>query len=63
MTLAGQMEPSVVGLEGGDESWLELDVATRRTHFIARDPLIDAHERSHIAGVRLPNVPPCPTDS
>jgi hypothetical protein len=68
-------QPEIASLETTVRLIAEADHAQRNFHFrlgkpkgartirIARDLLLDVDEKSHISGLWLLNVPPCPTES
>jgi hypothetical protein len=68
-------QPDIASLETKTHLIAEADPAQRNIHFrlgkpratrtirLARDLLLDVDEKSHISGVWLLNVPPCPPQS
>ena len=68
-------QPEIASLETKTHLIAEADPAQRNIHFrlgkpratrtirLARDLLLDVDEKSHISGVWLLNVPPCPSQS
>ncbi len=68
-------QPGIASLEVNARLVAEADHAQRTFHFrlgkpksartirLARDLLLDVDEKSHISGLWLLNVPPCPTES
>jgi hypothetical protein len=68
-------QPDIASLEMDTRLIAEADPARRNFHFrlgkprlgrtvrIARDLLLDVDDKSHITGLWLLNVPPCPTES
>jgi hypothetical protein len=68
-------QPDVASLEMNTPLSADADRAERNFHFrlgkaregrtvrIARDLLLDVDQKSHISGLWLLNVPPCPTES
>jgi hypothetical protein len=72
---ARRSQPDIASLEMDTRLIAEADPAQRNFHFrlgkprlgrtvrIARDLLLDVDEKSHITGLWLLNVPPCPAPS
>ncbi|MDB4875231.1 MAG: hypothetical protein JWM41_1677 [Gemmatimonadetes bacterium] len=72
---ARRSQPDIASLEMDTRLTAEADPAQRNFHFrlgkprlgrtirIARDLLLDVDDKSHITGLWLLNVPPCPTES